>query len=175
MKECRGCKITQDLVNFANHPGSKDGRRNYCNSCRNKQRKLSNGYKTSLEKHSKFLKHKWATDPNYRQKRKDYQKENLNSLNFRFRSCKKSAKDRNISFQLSIMDFDNITKQVCFYCGRFSQNKNNSGIDRINNEIGYVLANCLPCCWICNTMKLDHDQAEFFESVKLIYERHIKK
>ncbi len=35
--------------------------------------------------------------------------------------------------------------QPCIYCGYKS-----TGLDRINNEIGHTIENCVPCCKECN-------------------------
>jgi len=55
---------------------------------------------------------------------------------------------------LSICDFtsrwmaDNIIGKSCFYCGDLS-----SGCDRIDNSIGHIKSNCVPCCHRCNTIR----------------------
>lgn len=47
-----------------------------------------------------------------------------------------------------------------------------NGVDRVNCDIGYEIDNCVPCCSMCNYMKLDFDQTEFLNRVKLIYQKH---
>src|SRR5258708_34992132 len=67
----------------------------------------------------------------------------------------RSAKKRNLIFELSLEEFIQITSQNCYYCGRLPEQitKTSSssiyisnGIDRKNNQLGYILNNCLPCC-----------------------------
>jgi 5-methylcytosine-specific restriction endonuclease McrA len=43
-----------------------------------------------------------------------------------------------------------------------------NGIDRENNNLGYVIENCVPCCRHCNEMKMDRDTINFLEHVKKI-------
>lgn len=46
-----------------------------------------------------------------------------------------------------------------------------NGIDRVDNSVGYVLSNCVPCCSTCNRMKGTMSSEEFKEKIKLIYSR----
>lgn len=82
-----------------------------------------------------------------------------------------NAKKRGYEFNLSIDEFKDITNMKCYYCGGFSNNKNKSnGVDRINNDIGYVKDNCVPCCSICNRMKWAFEYDEFLQHVKNIHD-----
>ena len=46
-------------------------------------------------------------------------------------------------------EFLDITKDRCFYCGVDGL----KGIDRVDNDKGYILSNCVPCCKHCNYVK----------------------
>lgn len=48
------------------------------------------------------------------------------------------------------------------------------GVDRVDSSKGYTIDNVVPCCDICNRMKLDKDITEFFDTIKRIYEKHLK-
>lgn len=71
------------------------------------------------------------------------------------------AKRRRINFELSKEDLINMIMQDCHYCGAKPANVKRTkyttmvknGIDRKNNDIGYTLDNCVPCCKICNYAK----------------------
>jgi hypothetical protein len=74
------------------------------------------------------------------------------------------VKRRNLKFDLTLTDFRNIIKAPCYYCGSVSDKKHIStthkvyllranGIDRYNNDKGYIVTNCVSCCWHCNSMK----------------------
>lgn len=87
-------------------------------------------------------------------------------------------------FSLSAEEFGKIISQDCFYCGKppvannkkfVDKNRNfkRNGIDRVNNSLGYVAGNVLPCCFTCNRAKMKMSVDEFLNWVKEIYERHV--
>lgn len=97
-----------------------------------------------------------------------------------FRSIKNSAKNRELEFLLTEIDVRNLTKQRCHYCNslpksikrvrnRHGQPYVYNGIDRVNNSLGYTLDNCVPCCEMCNRMKLAYSVDQFRNQVIDIY------
>lgn len=94
--------------------------------------------------------------------------------------CKNSKKE--IINNLSFEDFKLLTSQNCYYCNeepktclRFKHRKylntteiKINGIDRINSNIGYSIENCVSCCTICNKMKSDLEQSEFYLKIEKI-------
>jgi hypothetical protein len=58
---------------------------------------------------------------------------------------------------LSQEEFNALTAKPCNYCDKSGPN----GIDRIDNNIGYIVKNCVPCCKHCNYVKGDLSQADF--------------
>ena len=56
---------------------------------------------------------------------------------------------------LEICDFDidwmidNIFNQKCVYCGDTKR----LGCDRINNDVGHIKTNVVPCCYECNVAR----------------------
>jgi len=69
----------------------------------------------------------------------------------RFGDYKYSAKKRNIIFDLSFEEFCSFIEDPCHYCGTIT--KGRVGIDRINNNAGYFMKNCVCCCKVCNSGK----------------------
>jgi hypothetical protein len=65
---------------------------------------------------------------------------------------KYSAVKRNINFTLSFILTEMLFNGECYYCGNFSYMTPN-GIDRINNNKGYDILNCVSCCETCNMIK----------------------
>ena len=70
----------------------------------------------------------------------------------------------------------------CHYCGAVDSNTCNyedrfelkyNGIDRVDSSLGYVPGNCVPCCRICNTMKMDLSIEEFISHIERI-KNHVK-
>jgi hypothetical protein len=72
-----------------------------------------------------------------------------NNLVTRLLSYKRSAELRGHVWQLSDQEAYNMFIMNCEYCAL----EGISGIDRVNNNIGYILSNCVPCCKTCNIMK----------------------
>jgi hypothetical protein len=50
-----------------------------------------------------------------------------------------------------------------------------SGIDRLDNNIGYVSGNCVPCCSVCNYAKRDMTVDQFKNWIKRIYINQYRK
>lgn len=88
-----------------------------------------------------------------------------------FANYKANAKTRKLIFGLTIEEFNIITSQNCSYCGvapssikKGYKNRGNyifNGIDRINNDLGYILENCVSCCTQCNIAKSDYTKNDF--------------
>jgi hypothetical protein len=66
-----------------------------------------------------------------------------------FRQYQYKAKQRNLTFSLTLEEFEKLTLAPCFYCG----DRPGMGIDRKDNRIGYNSLNSVPCCGPCNFMK----------------------
>lgn len=90
----------------------------------------------------------------------------------RYNQYKKGAKARSLNFSLNKDEFYNLTSSSCFYCGLEPRDYN--GIDRIDSAKGYELSNCVPCCAMCNKMKLDYSVEEWIKQMKRIIQ-HLKE
>ena len=86
-----------------------------------------------------------------------------------YNGYKHSATRRSRMFSLTINEFAGIISQPCYYCGELQENFN--GIDRINNSKDYILDNCVPCCNICNKMKMIATETQFINKCKQIMEK----
>lgn len=67
-------------------------------------------------------------------------------------------------FLLTLEQFSDFVNKSCHYCKEVGIN----GIDRKDNEKGYVLENCLPCCWTCNKFKGSMKYDDFISLCKKI-------
>lgn len=96
--------------------------------------------------------------------------------------CKKS----NIENQLTLQEFTELIKQNCYYCecppkivNHLLRNKHvkrnpikANGIDRKDSSIGYIMSNCVPCCWDCNRMKGVLTINAFYDKIEqILYKR----
>lgn len=70
-----------------------------------------------------------------------------------FNNCKKASKSRGIPFSLTREQIKRLIESPCRYCGDSRPEK--IGLDRVENRVGYVITNVVPCCVRCNTMKRD--------------------
>lgn len=92
-----------------------------------------------------------------------------------FLTTKRKVQEKNFRFELNIDDFRNIVSKNCFYCNQVPEIK---GITRISKDsilannlvrfdtnLGFIPANCVASCKICQIMKGDLDFDEFHEHV----------
>lgn len=102
-----------------------------------------------------------------------------------------NAKNRGLPFSLTDEQFDTLTADNCFYCGRppaqkkripAQDHKKNyvqhtefvyNGIDRIDSSLGYEINNCRTCCRHCNVAKSDYTETEFLQWVKRTF-KHLE-
>ena len=80
-----------------------------------------------------------------------------------YKSYERSKAAKKFSFTLTKEEFTNITRMNCYYCNskpmnitkgkKTSGNYTYNGIDRVDNSVGYILSNCVPCCKNCNSSK----------------------
>ena len=88
------------------------------------------------------------------------------------------AKERNIEWALATEQVQLLTKQNCFYCGcPPAQSKKHphyngeyvyNGLDRVDNNKGYMPGNIVPCCNVCNRMKGTMESSDFIDHVERI-------
>lgn len=86
-----------------------------------------------------------------------------------------NAIKRGYEFELSEEDYYNLIQEVCYVCGKKSDENHTNGIDRFDNESGYTFHNSNACCTECNIMKKDFDFFLFLERLEKIYENCSKK
>lgn len=88
-----------------------------------------------------------------------------------------TARARGFAFSLTEIDFRKITSQDCHYCGEKPSRMRRSklgdefvynGIDRQDNNLGYSLENCVPCCKWCNIAKNNLRVADFLEKCRAV-------
>jgi len=117
----------------------------------------------------KTLKKEWNKnhkEHNARYRRNQYLTKGFSILD-RYSRAKHNAKKRNKIFEISLEEFTENCNQKCYYCkGYFPPCKQGSGMDRIDNNKGYVTNNILPCCGFCNAFRSNKLSVE--ETQKLI-------
>lgn len=98
-----------------------------------------------------------------------------------FRQIRDGAKVRGLEWVLSRDQVYELTSQPCHYCGSLPENKcktkrqdwkpgagehTYNGIDRVDNTLGYILSNCVPCCAQCNMAKKGTNYHEFIHWIR---------
>jgi len=71
-------------------------------------------------------------------------------------------------FELSFEEFENLIYKECYYCGTLPLPTKSNGIDRIDNDIGYILLNCVTACKDCNYAKRKLSYSDFIALAKRI-------
>ena len=105
-------------------------------------------------------------------------------LNPVLRSVYKSTintRNKNILYSIDFDDFSELALQNCFYCGKEPSNRykhrkrelSYNGLDRVNNNLPYIIENVVPCCCHCNRAKLQLSVDEFKRRVEKIYNHTI--
>lgn len=90
--------------------------------------------------------------------------------NYWYRKYQRDAKKCGKKFSLSYKEFLEIIYKSCHYCGDPPKPRDRSplpmnGVDRVDNKIGYVISNCVPCCRNCNFLKSSSSKEKFLQSV----------
>lgn len=86
---------------------------------------------------------------------------------------KRNAMVKKRPFDLTTAEVAVIFDSKCHYCGTAPSNRAKipcrtelfvyNGIDRIDNDTGYIAGNVVPCCKMCNIMKGSMPYSEFTE------------
>lgn len=76
-----------------------------------------------------------------------------NKERYGYRIARNHSKIRGHPFTLTFEAYTKIVENPCYYCEEKLWSKPGqygSSLDRIDNSVGYVEGNILPCCWNCN-------------------------
>jgi hypothetical protein len=93
-----------------------------------------------------------------------YRKEYMDKPRLRFYKMEKRCQQNGMIFELTLENYENnFYKKPCKYCGQEAK-----GVDRVDNNKGYLIGNMVPCCWVCNKMKIDHSKEDFIAQCKRI-------
>ncbi len=105
------------------------------------------------------------------------------AFNALFHNFRRSAEKRDHDFELTDRQVRDLVTQKCHYCGIVpaqvmkAQHGNGdflyNGIDRVDNSIGYVEGNVVPCCGVCNNAKHTMGTDEFKAWLTRIYKYFI--
>ncbi len=156
MRTCSKCEEIKPEDNFSKCSKNKDGLSLWCKLCF----KNYNSQSDKKEKASLSYKER-SVMPGMKEKRALL----AQTLGKKFITYKHGAKVRGHAFNLTKDEFSSFWQVPCTYCG---SEVATIGIDRIDSSIGYSIDNCVSCCAMCNTMKLNHSLDEWLDKMKQI-------
>ena len=93
---------------------------------------------------------------------------------------KSNARKRGVSFDLTYAQFETLVDGECYFCGDIGGNTlrkrsyndySYTGIDRVDNSVGYLPYNCISCCSWCNRAKNNGTLVNFVDKCKKITSR----
>lgn len=82
----------------------------------------------------------------------------------KYRTYVARANQKQLEFDLTIDEFEQLMSLPCVYCG----DANARTIDRISSRGGYTKDNTQSCCYMCNMMKHLFESESFVSQVKKI-------
>lgn len=124
-----------------------------------------------------------------------YQDRSIPAKNSVLNNYKRNARIYDREFSLSKEEFYKLLSGNCFYCGAKPSKikrdntkcKNVSiciynGVDRVDNNKGYTISNCVSCCTTCNSAKMDRSLEDFIswgialgKNLKKLSKKHISR
>ena len=107
------------------------------------------------------------------------------ALNRLMDSYQRSAKKKELDFELSPDQFEILINGSCYYCGikplQVAKPKHTrtgnylyNGIDRVNSSKGYILDNVVSCCKTCNYAKRSMSREKFLSWIERVYKHSIE-
>jgi hypothetical protein len=107
--------------------------------------------KRNLEYEKKYY---LANKEKYDARRKQWRIDN--PLRTKFLQAKADVKAREMEFKLTYEFLIELWNKGCYYCKNNLLKETGISADRINNDIGYLPNNVLPCCGRCNKIRGDN-------------------
>ena len=108
------------------------------------------------------------TEQNRPVRERNFKSEGFKNKNVVWNHYVKGAKKRKIDFTLTKTQFETMISEPCFYCAYHKDGEVN-GIDRIDNNKGYLIDNVVACCEACNAMKGSQHPQEFIDKLYTIW------
>jgi len=161
-RTCTKCLEEKDLEGcFSKNPRGKFGRQSSCKKCRNKAlveyRRTPSGkakYAIITATHRAKI--------GYSVKHQKYR----NAPMAKWKAYASDAARRGLAFDFNLEEFvSRFWQKNCCYC---DEPLITTGIDRLDYRAGYTISNTVPCCYVCNIMKLKLSQGDFIRRCRKI-------
>lgn len=92
----------------------------------------------------------------------------------KYSQTKNNCKKTKIQFLLTLSEFEAFHGKPCYYCGKFFE-ASGASLDRVDNTMGYIITNVVPCCFKCNRMKSNLPFDMFLKIVETVYKNLLAK
>lgn len=150
-KICDKCIVSRPLASFI---GARGHKWKLCENCRassagTKKRGREKDPERYRERGRKYLKKAREETP----------------LLVKRREYRNGARTRGIEMLLTDDQMDAFFQGACHYCNDASSL---NGIDRVDNDVGYRMENCVTCCTMCNYAKWRYTVDQFLTQCKSI-------
>lgn len=84
----------------------------------------------------------------------------------RYAKAIRQAHRRGKKWGLTREQWEQLVALPCDYCG--APTGNGVGLDRVDNDLGYLPGNVVPCCTICNNIRNKHPRGRMLTSMHKI-------
>lgn len=120
-----------------------------------KKYKQRDGVKTA---NAEFMREYYATPEG-----KAYEYKKSRYPRSRFVRGRGNALRRKKEFTLTFEEYSALIANPCAYCDKSIAGESGLGLDRLDNQLGYVQGNCAPCCSSCNRRRAKSMAADEFK------------
>ena len=102
----------------------------------------------------------YRKDPTIKKKYSDrtneYQKKHAREINRRYDKLIYKCNFKNYELTILLPKYIELINSGCFYCNSDLLNETGAGLDRLDNNKGYIIDNVVPCCGKCNQIRNVH-------------------
>ena len=92
----------------------------------------------------------------------------------RYAHGKVNARKRNKEFTLTLEEYEILIKRPCNYCNKSIADETGVGLDRIDNDKGYIPGNVEPCCSKCNRIRKNSMKSDVFKKQTELNKRRVE-
>jgi len=170
--ECHYCGFIDNINSIDRVDSKQDYNKDNCVSCCKLCNYMKNtiDYRTFIEKAEHIAVFNNLIDGQlYQDAFFDYSGKNISYSIYKCR-----AKNKNINFEITKEQFNEIIINDCYLCGKKITDTHQNGIDRVDSKIGYIEENLKACCGGCNYFKREFNLEDILNKCKLITE-HVRE
>ena len=162
-KVCAECRLEKIKTDFTVDRSRYDGRHRLCKTCLYRRQDLYRSKPGRLEAIRAYKK-RYDQSERGRQRAYENSKKHSKTVNGRFSCSKSRAKRNGLSWTLTKEQYTSLVSRPCDYCGG-PLPTTSTGLDRLDNSLGYDFENVSPCCALCNYARRDQFTVEEMKQI----------